>query len=210
MTAETRVTGICNPYEPPQELAPVRMPARRRFPVLLFPALLVAALGAVATAGVALNLTTSVLIAFLPMAISLALSIWLVCHRFARNIAAGRVLALLSGSVLSVAATGYCLDNSFKILVTDEHIHFAVASMFGATIFAASLLLSRISRLSSTLLCAAWFVFASAMFATLAFFNFVSRGADPIVCIVICATFFQAVVVSTIAMYINHPDSSDT
>ena len=210
MNAETRATGICNPYESPEELTPDRMAARRRFPVLLFPALLVAALGAVVTAGVALNSTTSVLVAFLPMAFSLALSIWLVCYHFARNVAAGRVLVVLFGSVLSVAATGYCLDNPFTIDVINPLIQFAVASVGGATVFAASLVLSRISRFSSTLLFVAWFAFASAMFASLAFFNFVSRGSNPILCIVICATFFQSVVVTTIAMYMNTPDSSDT
>ena len=210
MNAGSRPTEICNPYEPPKELTPALAASGRRFLVSLIPALFVAALGSVVTTSVALNTTSSVLVSLLPTAFSLALSIWLVCHRFARTAAAGRVFVILFGSVLSVAATGYYIDKPFPSVVTNHYIHFAVASVFGATVFAASLSLSRISRFSSTLVFVAWFVFASAMFATLAFFNLVSTASNQILCIFTCATFFQSVMVSTIAMYMNGTDSTDS
>ena len=204
MNSISRPTETCNPYAPPQELPSVLAAARRRFLVSLIPAFLVAAVGAVATASVALSAPgPSVLLSLLPTAFSLALSIWLVCHRFARTAPAGRVVVVLFGSILSVAATGCSLDNPFPSVVTNAYGQSAVASILGATVFAASLSLSRISLFSVTLTFIAWFVFEAAMFSTLAFFILIGAGSNLAICIFACATFFQTIVVSTIAMYIN-------
>ena len=89
-----------NPYPPPRELHQVASTPIGRFFVTLIPAFVIAALGGVISAVVGAG-TGSVLVALIPTAVSLAISVWLVFYFFARGSRKQQIAIVAGGCLLS-------------------------------------------------------------------------------------------------------------
>lgn len=197
-----------NPFRQPGE-APVftfGWRAIRRFGVTFASSFVVAAVGAAATAKLAAQ-NDSVVVTLLPVAFSLSLSIWFVCYILAGIHSFRRAAMVVAGCLVSLSATGLYLDNVDVLNIlgpfSNRYFPTMVSAVIGATVFSVSLAFAGIAPVRVVSMVAAWLIFSVSAFTALIVFQCFLSSPGLDLCIFLCATCFQAALVTTVALLLN-------
>lgn len=201
-------TENCNPYEPPRQLESIAAPAVRRFFQMLIPALVMASIGSAGSSQVVMK-SGSTTASLLPAAVSLSMCLWFVCLRFAKTVTLTRIAVVIAGCLLSISAMGIYLDRPFFVL-SSRYAQMAAAGVGGGTIFASSMVIARVVPFNPLLTFAACAMFSVAAFVAFVTFDLYRSPSNSGLCAFFCTTGFQAIVISTTALFMNGQDTDRT